>query len=124
MIGVVPNDRDGRAGQFGRPAINGPLPAARRLEHWRFRPDRTDPMVLKTHWLLVLAGNFITGLTPLRFVNELTPLRAIPHSGGFSLTGKSCAIRLAAPAYVWAGIFIGPSARASAGRCPVRMTMF
>jgi hypothetical protein len=42
---------------------------------------------------------------------------------GFSLTGKSCAIRLAAPAYVWASIFISRNTRASVGRFPVRLIM-
>jgi hypothetical protein len=39
------------------------------------------------------------------------------------LTGKSCAIRLAAPAYVWASIFISLNARASAGQFPVKLIM-
>jgi hypothetical protein len=35
---------------------------------------------------------------------------------GFSWSGKSGAIRLAAPAYVWASIFISLNARASVDR--------
>jgi hypothetical protein len=34
----------------------------------RFQPDRTDQMVLKTHWLLVLASIFIIGLPPFKVI--------------------------------------------------------